>query len=67
MASKSIFFKPTHNQLGGYYIPVRNNWNYQIIKRHISEKAKEIYEREFGEEILSDDDFFNWWKGIQHN
>lgn len=65
MASKSIFFKPTHNQLAGYYIPVRNDWNYQIMKRHISEKEKEAYKQEFGEKILSDNDFFKWWRKLQ--
>ena len=65
MASNRIFFKPTHNVLGGYYIPVRNNWNYHIMKRHISEKEKEIYKNEYGEEIISDEEFFTWWKKVQ--
>lgn len=62
MSAKEIFFKPAHNMLGGYYIPVKNNWNYHIIKRHISEKEKELYQKQFGENILTDDQYFSWWK-----
>ncbi|HAF30739.1 MAG TPA: hypothetical protein DCG75_16980 [Bacteroidales bacterium] len=67
MAAKENFFKPTYNFLGGYYIPVRDDWNYHIIKKHISEKEKEIYLQQFGEEILTEDQFYNWWKSIKHN
>lgn len=62
MSAKETFFRPNKNILGGYYIPVRNNWNYHIIWRLISEKQKELYENDFGEEIITDDDFYNWLK-----
>lgn len=67
MAAKEIFFKPTHNILGGYYIPVINNWNYHIVKRHISEKEKKLYQQQFGEEILTEDEYFNWWINIRRD
>jgi len=67
MAAKESFFKQNHNLLGGYYIPVRNNWNYKLIKRHLSDKEKELYEKEFGEEIISDDDFYQWYKKIHYS
>ena len=67
MAAKEPFFKQNHNLLGGYYIKVRNNWNYKLIKRHLSEKEKELYEKEFGEEIISDDDFYRWYKKIHYS
>lgn len=63
---QDIFFKPSHNVLDGYYIPVRNNWNYKIMKRHITKREKELYERQFGKEILTDDEYFKWWKKIHH-
>jgi len=61
---QDIFFKPTHNILEGYYIPVRNNWNYKIMRRHITREEKELYEKQFGEKILTDDEYFKWWKNI---
>ena len=66
MASNEIFFKPTHNVLGGYYIPVRNEWNYQIIKRHLTQREKELYQKQFGEQIITDDEYFNWWKKVNN-
>jgi hypothetical protein len=66
MASNRIFFKPTYNALRGYYIPVRNSWNYHIIKKHISEKEKHLYEKEFGEEIIDEEEFFSWWKKVRY-
>lgn len=67
MAAKEIFFSPALNVMGGYYIPVRNPWNYKLVYRHISEKEKEMYEQNFGEEILSDDEFYDWWKKLKLN
>lgn len=67
MAAKEAFFKQNHNILGGYYIPVRNNWNYKLKNKHLTEKEKEIYERDFGEEIISEDEYFNWWKKLHAN
>ncbi|MCB2195519.1 MAG: hypothetical protein KQH79_06645 [Bacteroidetes bacterium] len=66
MSTQEIFFKPTHNLLSGYYIPVRNDWNYHIQKRHITEKEKNIYQEQFGEEIISDKEFFTWWKKVNN-
>jgi len=63
MADK-LFFKPSHSILGGYYIPVRNDWNYHIRKRHLTSKEKELFEKEFGEQIITDDQYFEWWKKI---
>ena len=60
MAAKRLFFKPNHNILGGYYIPVRNNWNYKLKNKHLTDNEKEIYERDFGEKIISEDKYFNW-------
>lgn len=66
MAAKEAFFKPAHNVLGGYYIPVINDWNYHIKKQHITEKEKEIYQQEVGEKMLTEDQYFSWWRKNQH-
>ena len=57
-----IFFKP-YNKLGfeGYYIPVRNSFNNQIEKEFIPLKAKEIFELKYGQKIISDQEFLNWY------
>jgi hypothetical protein len=47
--------------LGGYSLAVRDNWVYKIKRVHITEKEKELYEEEFGELILTYDEFFDWW------
>lgn len=62
MGTDDLFFTPAKNVLGGYYIPVRNDWNLKIMYRHISEKEKELYEQQFGEEVLTDTEFYKWWK-----
>lgn len=59
---EELFFTPAKNILGGYYIPVRNDWNLKIMYRHITDKEKELYEEQFGEEMLTDSEFYNWWK-----
>ena len=62
MAKNDFYFKPAHSLLGGYYIPVRNDWNYKIQLRHISEQDKELYLQHFGEDLITDSEFYNWWK-----
>ncbi|MEE4198101.1 MAG: hypothetical protein V2I54_10685 [Bacteroidales bacterium] len=62
--AEDLFFKPARTILGGYYIPVRNDWNLHIQKKHLSEKEKEMYSRDFGEQIITEDQYFEWWKKI---
>lgn len=59
------FFKPAKNVLGGYYVPVRNDWNYFIKYRHVTEKERELYEREFDHKILMDKEFLEWYETIK--
>ncbi|OFX22000.1 MAG: hypothetical protein A2041_12295 [Bacteroidetes bacterium GWA2_31_9b] len=66
MTKKEVFFRPAPEVMGGYYIPVRNDWNNKVTRRFISEKDKEAYFEQFGEEIITENDFFNWWKNNHH-
>ncbi len=50
--------------LGGYSLAVRDNWVYKIKRVHITTKEKELYEKEFGDEIITYDVFFDWWSRI---
>jgi len=61
MARKEPFFKPARNRLGGYYIPVRNDWNYHIKRRHLSEEQSELFQEKFGEKIIMESEFLDWY------
>jgi hypothetical protein len=62
MEKKSVFFKPfSKHGLEGFYIQVRNSFNNQLEKEFIPVKAKEIYEARFGQVIISDDEFLDWY------
>ncbi len=47
--------------LGGYSLAVRDDWNYKIKRVNITEAEKEAVEKEFGENLITYDTFFNWW------
>ena len=47
--------------LGGYSLAVRDDWSYKIKRVNITEAEKEAFEKEFGEELITYDTFFNWW------
>ncbi len=51
--------------LGGYSLSVRDNWVYKIKKVHINEYEKEKYLEDFGEKIITFDEFFEWYKKIK--
>lgn len=55
----NIFVK--NDIIGGYSIAVRDNWGFKILRRHISDREKELYIQEFGETLIKDDEFFTWW------
>lgn len=61
MQTDRIFFKKSKSyHLNGYYIPVRNSWNYKLQYELISERDKEQYEKDFGREIITDIHFYEW-------
>ena len=47
--------------LGGYSLAVKDDWGPKIKRRHITEREKELYLKEFGEKMITDDEFFDWW------
>lgn len=47
--------------LGGYSLAVRDDWSYKIKRVNITEQEKIEYEKQFGNEIITFDEFFNWW------
>lgn len=61
MERKSIYERCKVWWWSGYYVKVRDSLNYHHVKRHLSDVEKEIYEKEFGDTILMDSDFENWY------
>ncbi|NOZ48362.1 MAG: hypothetical protein GXO79_16545 [Chlorobi bacterium] len=62
MKNDKIFFKRCSiDWWGGYYIKVRNRWNLNLEARHIPESFKELYETDFGHQIIYHDDFDEWY------
>lgn len=51
--------------LGGYSLAVRDDWSFKIKRVHISEEEKNAYQKIFDETILTNTEFFNWWKNFQ--
>ena len=47
--------------LEGYYIPVRNTFNNCIEREFIPVEAKEHYEQRFGNHVVSDREFLEWY------
>jgi len=51
--------------IGGYSLSVRDNWVYKIKKIHITEVEKDKYLENFGEVIVTYDEFFKWYKALK--
>ncbi len=51
--------------LGGYSLSVRDNWVYKIKKVHINETEKNKYLEDFGEKIITFDEFYEWYKKLK--
>jgi hypothetical protein len=62
MKQEMIFFKPYSKYgLEGYYIPVRNSFNNQIEREFLPMEAKELYQNTFGQDIITDQEFLDWY------
>jgi hypothetical protein len=62
MKDNVIFYRPYNNfGLEGYYIPVRNTFNNHIEKEFIPKEAKDLYQNTFGEKIITDKEFLDWY------
>ncbi len=51
--------------IGGYSLSVRDNWVYKIKKVHLNENEKDKFLEDFGETIITYDDFFEWYKELK--
>ena len=62
MRKQNIFYK-LYNKYGleGYYIPVRNTFNNAIEREFIPIEAKDLYEQQFGDKVISDQEFTAWY------
>ncbi len=60
MAHKIKLFEESP-MLGGFSLAVRDDWNYKIKRVHVTPEEKEAYLEKFGEEIISYNEFFEWW------
>ncbi len=49
----------------GYFIPVRNSWNYHLDSKYLTQEEKELYEKKFGQEIISDLEFDKWYIALK--
>lgn len=67
MKQASIYEKCKVWWWGGYYVKVRNSINYHLKQRHLSDAEKELFEKEFGETILMDKEFDEWYFKLKKN
>jgi hypothetical protein len=60
---KKINYYKEYSKYGleGYYIPVRNTFSNCIEREFIPLKARELFENHFGNEIVSDTEFLDWY------
>ncbi|MCF6366286.1 MAG: hypothetical protein L3J35_08800 [Bacteroidales bacterium] len=64
MASKLKVIE-SNRVIGGYSLSVRDNWVYKIKKVHLSETEKDKYLEDFGEVIITFEEFFEWYKSLK--
>ncbi|MCF6240482.1 MAG: hypothetical protein L3J74_03950 [Bacteroidales bacterium] len=60
MRTKIELFKE-NKTIGGYSIAVRDDWSFKIKRMHISESDKERYVQKFGNKIILESEFMDWW------
>lgn len=48
--------------LGGYTLTVRDDWSYKPKKVAITAQEKEAYEKQFGNKLITYNEFMEWWK-----
>ena len=63
MRRQNIFYK-LYNKYGleGYYIPVRNTFSNSIEREFIPFEAKELFEQQFGDTVITDKEFYDWYR-----
>ena len=66
MGSNGFFEKCREYWWGGYFVKVRNSWSYHLDRVHLTDEEKELYEQEFGERILYDNEFYDWYYALKN-
>ncbi len=66
MKSRIELFKE-NSPLGGYSIAVRDDWSFKIKRLHIDAIEKEAYEKQFGNTIILEREFMDWWTNFRIN
>ena len=66
MDKKVTFFIPNRETWReGYFIPVRNRLNNKLERDFLPNELKELYLDRWGEKILYDDEFIDWYSDIR--
>lgn len=60
-AARSFFEKCPEDWRDGYLIPVRNRMGNMLERDYLPRELKEKYLEKFGEEVIYDDDFTEWY------
>ena len=53
--------------IGGFSLAVRDDWSFKIKRVNITKKEKDAYIETYGNEIITYEEFFQWWKKINEN
>jgi hypothetical protein len=62
MKYKEPFFKECKEWWwGGWFVNTRDNNTYRLTKQHLTNDLKNKYEEEFGEKIITEDEFNEWY------
>lgn len=51
--------------IGGYTLSVRDDWIFKIKKVHLTEAEKDKYVEKFGEQIITFNEFYEWYKDLK--
>jgi hypothetical protein len=54
-----------NSALGGYSIAVRDDWSFKIKRLHITIGEKEAYEKQYGNKIILEREFMDWWMSLR--
>ena len=50
--------------IGGYSLAVRDDWSFKIKRVNVTKEEKDEYKTAYGNEIITYEEFFQWWSKI---
>ncbi len=62
--TKDIIVFEENRRLQGWNVKVLDDWGSKIKKRFITDAEKELFIAEFGEKIIRESEFMEWWARI---